>query len=114
MSDSEVVYTSEMRVKIEQHSDGGVRWFVLPEDEVAGTLDRSNEELAAANVPLSILSIRLLCDFIDKHVMNLVIGRASGYLWRAHAKKLEQAAEFASEEFEGSVVTESGEEVAVH
>ena len=114
MSNNEVVYSSELQIRFDQHSDGGVTWYVNPDKSVSDTYERSHEELAAAGVPLAILGIRLLSEFCDANLMDLALGRASGYLWKAYAQRLESEAEFASNEFEGSVVTDSGEEVAIH
>jgi len=114
MSNNEVVYSSELRIRFDQHSDGGVTWYVNPDQTVSDTYEHSHQELAAAGVPIAILGIRLLSEFCDTSLMNLTLGRASGYLWKAYAQRLESEAEFASNDFEGSVVTDSGEKVAIH
>jgi len=114
MSNNEVVHSSELRIRFDEHSDGGVTWYVNPDKSVAETYGLSHEELAAAGVPVAILGIRLLSEFCDANLMNFALGRASGYLWKAYAQRLESEAEFASNDFEGSVVADSGEEVAIH
>jgi len=114
MSNNEVVLSCEVRIRFEQDSDGGVTWYVQPEQIVSDTFERSHQDLAESGVPISILGIRLLTEFIDESVMNLVLGRASGYLWRAYAQRLECEAEFASNDFEGSDVSEPGKELAIH
>ena len=114
MNNHEVVCSSEMQIRFDQHSDGGVTWYVNPDKSVTDTYERSHDELAAAGVLIAILGIRLLSEFCDASLMDLALGRASGYLWKAYAQRLESEAEFASNDFEGSVVTDSGEEVAIH
>jgi hypothetical protein len=114
VSNDEVERSCELRIRFDQHIDGGVTWYVQPEQIVSDTFERSHADLAESGVPISILGIRLLTEFIDENVMNLVLGRASGYLWRAHAQRLEREANFASDDYEGSVVSEPGKELAVH
>jgi ferredoxin-thioredoxin reductase catalytic chain len=39
MSNNEVVYSSELRIRFDQHSDGGVTWYVNPDKDFRQDLE---------------------------------------------------------------------------
>ena len=87
MSNENIVCSHELLVRFDQSDDGGVTWYVLPDESVRQTRQISYDDLAAAGIPLSALGVRVLSELLVENLIQLALDKANGYLWKECYRK---------------------------
>ena len=114
MSNEKAIYSHQLVVRFDQDADNVVSWIVQTDDAVANTCHASYDELAGAGAPLAALGIRALFDLLGEDMINLVLDKANGYLWKECYRLQGQQCLPGSDDIDGTVVGDSEEGVVVH
>lgn len=114
MSDSKVICTHELVVRLEQHDDGSVNWLVQPDTAIETTSHASLEELANSGAPLSALGIRVLWEMLYNNGITDALDKGNLYLWKKCYMELKQQSSAGPQAIEGELAGEAGEGVVIH
>ena len=114
MSDSKVICTHELVVRLEQHDDGSVNWLVQPDTAIETTSHASLEELANSGAPLSALGIRVLWEMLYNNGITDALDKGNLYLWKKCYMELKQQTSAGPQAIEGELGGEAGEGVVIH
>jgi len=114
MSNEKAIYSHELTIRFDQDADSVVSWTVQTDDAVANTCHASYDELARAGAPLAALGIRALFDLLGEDMINLVLDKANGYLWKERYRQQSQQCLPGPDNIDGTVVDDSEEVVVIH
>ena len=114
MSNKKAVYSHELTVRFEQDADNKVNWIIQADEAVSNTCHASYDELAGAGAPLAALGIRALFDLLGENLINLVLEKANGYLWKECYRQQSQQFLPGPDGVDGTVVGDAEESTVIH
>ena len=114
MSNDKAVYSHELTVRFEQDANHNLNWIIQADESISSTSHASYDELAEAGAPLAALGIRALFDLLGESLINLVLEKANGHLWKERYRQQIQQVLPVPDDVDGNLAGDSEEAVVVH